>query len=278
MERDPSFRHETVVSWPAPGTAEADLAVLAGHVREVRDRWPEPVTSVGVALPATVDDAGRVLTWPSRPGWTGVDVGSVMRDLFPRARVTWADDGELAALAEADVAEATDLLYVGVGTGIGGGLVWQGRLVPGLDRGSCELGHVVVDRSGRVCVCGRRGCVQAYASGPAVLRAAATLRRAPVDAAALHDGLGRRAPWAVAAVDDGGAALAVAITSVSELVRPAAVVIGGGFAAATAGYVPTVARHVRDLSRPGTPAPEVRAATLGGLSSLHGAVLLARRT
>lgn len=225
-------------------------------------------------MPATLDPAGRVVAWPMRPSWTGVDFGAALRAWFPDVPVCIADDGDLAALAEAKAAGCADLVYFGVGTGIGGGIVLDGRSWPG--RASCELGHVVVDRSGPRCACGRRGCVQALASGPATLHRATRLRGEPTDPARLRAGIEAGEPWAVTAVTESARALAVAVVSIGEVCAPATTVIGGGFAAGVPVLVPLVAAEVRRLARPGRRPAPVRPAVLGGLSSLHGAVVAAR--
>lgn len=227
-------------------------------------------------MPATMDAAERVVAWPGRPSWAGVDLGAELRALFPGARTGCADDGDLAAIAEAHAAGAAHLVYLGVGTGIGGGIVLDGRPCPGPARGSCEVGHLIVDRTGPQCDCGRTGCVQAVASGPATLRRATRLRGADVQFAELRDGLAAGEPWAVSAVAASCDALAAAVVGLSELVCPDLVLIGGGFAGGMPGFVDRIAERSAELSRPGRPPVPVRAAVLGGLSSLHGAVLLAR--
>ncbi|MEV5959486.1 ROK family protein [Streptomyces sp. NPDC051987] len=267
--------------WPRrPAAADgpgwsADLTALAEWTAALRERWRRPILSVGVAMPASVDAEGRVVGWPNRPSWTGLDLGSALHALFPSAQVNWADDGDLAALAEARAAGFQDVVYVGVGTGIAGGVLVTGRPLPGWGRGSCELGHLVVDRSGPVCTCGRQGCVQAAASGPATLRRATRLRGTDVSfeelAGALADGSG----WAVEAVGESCEAVAAAVVGVSELLALDVAVIGGGFARGIPGFTDGVARAVARLARSGRRVT-VREAALGGLSSLHGAVLLAR--
>ncbi|WP_229074514.1 ROK family protein [Actinoplanes sp. DH11] len=255
-----------------PGVSVADdLADLAAHLRDL----PPGVCSAGVAMPATVDDDGAVTAWPTRPGWIGVDLAAAFGGLLPGIPVRWADDGGLAALAESR-AHGADLLYVGVGTGIGGGVVHAGRSLP--VRGSCELGHLVVDRSGPRCDCGRAGCLQAIASGPATLRNAAALRGRPVGFAELRDGWLCGAAWAREAVADSCAALAAAVVGVGELLGPPLAVIGGGFAAGLPGFCEEVAGRTAALARAGHQPPEVRPSAYGALASLHGAVLLARST
>jgi kanosamine 6-kinase len=233
------------------------------------------VTAVGVAMPATVDPAGVVTAWPNRPGWVGAHLGTLFGAAFPGVPVRFADDGDLAAAAEAGAAGCADLLYLGVGTGIGGGIVSGGRLWPGPARGSCELGHLIVDRSGPPCRCGRRGCVQAVASGPAVLARAAALLGRELSSADLVAAYTAGEGWAATCVHEGADALAAAVVGVAELAHPSLVLVGGGFAAALPGYVDEVAGRVAELTTAGRPAVPVRPAALGGRSSLHGAVLLA---
>ncbi|WP_424893571.1 ROK family protein [Streptomyces sp. XH2] len=263
--------------WPADGGAAADLAALAAAVAALR-RAPagDPVTAVGVAVPATLDASGRVRGWPNRPSWRGLDLVRELTGLWPGAEVRLADDGDLAALAEAGAAGCPDLVHFGVGTGVGGGMVLGGVLCPGTARGSCEVGHVIVDRAGERCDCGRHGCVQSVASGRAVLRRAARRLGRDVGFEALREAWQEAEPWALETVGEGAAALAAAVVSLCELVRPRLVTVGGGFAAGLPGYVEEVSRRVRQLERPEGPEILLRPAALGALSSLDGAVLLAR--
>lgn len=276
-ERDSGLAEETF-RWPATSDVTADLDLLVARVRGILRRGEEPVAGVGVAMPASCDAAGTVRTWPGRPSWVGLNLTAFFGQLLPDTPVACADDGDLAALAECRAAGCRNLLYVGVGTGIGGGIVHEGRSWPGPGRGSCEVGHVVVDRAGPRCDCGRTGCVQAIASGPATLRRAAELRGRGTGFDELAAGVRSRAPWAETAVDESAAAVAAAVTGVRELAHPELVLIGGGFAAGIPEYVASVAAHVERLDRSGTDPVRVRAAALGGQSSLCGAVLLARET
>ncbi len=267
---------ETSFGWGPRHRAETDLAQLAAHVAGLRERLGGPVAAVGVAMPGTVDPAGRVVAWPSRPEWTDVDLEAVLRGLFPEAAVAWADDGDLGALAEARASGCENLLYLGIGTGVGGGLVLGGAPCPGLGRGSFEIGHLLVELGGARCVCGRRGCLQALASGPATLRRAEAVRGADVTFDDLRAAVRGEVPWAIEAIDPTARALAAAVTSVQELVHPERALLGGGFAAGIPELAGLVAGHLAALARPGLPPLPLAPAALGGLSSLRGAVALAR--
>jgi kanosamine 6-kinase len=267
---------ETAFRWSADHTAEQDLARLAEHVAVLRTRLGVPFRAVGVAMPATVGPDERVTAWPSRPAWTGLALGAALRALFGGIPVGWADDGDLGALAEARAAGCDDLLYVGVGTGVGGGLVLAGLPCPGLGRGSFEVGHLVVRMGGARCRCGRRGCLQAVASGPATLERAARLRGDAVAYDELCAAVREGESWAVTALSQTCRALATAVVSVQELLHPQLVIVGGGFAAGVPSTADLVQQYVSELARPGQPTVPVRPALLGGLSSLRGAVALAR--
>ncbi|GAA4873617.1 ROK family protein [Saccharopolyspora cebuensis] len=268
--------YESAVRWSDSGDVRRDLAVLRAGALAARAAAGPP-GGVGIALPATVDGAGRVTSWPNRPGWVGLDWHGALGELFPDVPVRTADDGDLAALAEADHAGSTDVLYFGVGTGIGGGAVLDGRPLPGPRRGSCEIGHVIADPAGPRCDCGRRGCLQALASGPATLRYAGELRGGETGYEELRAAWRSGQEWAVTAVRRSCTALATVAIGTAELLHPELVLVGGGFAAGLPGFADVVAECVAELARPGQPVPRVGAAGLGGLSSLHGAVLLARQ-
>jgi kanosamine 6-kinase len=267
---------ETVFAWRPRHSADRDLAQLAAHVAELCEALDAPPRAVGVAMPATVGPDERVTAWPSRPEWTGTDLGGALRALFPEAAVAWADDGDLGALAEAQAAGRDDLLYLGVGTGVGGGFVRGGELLPGPGRGSFEIGHTVVELDGPRCVCGRRGCLQAIASGPATLRHAARLRGGEVTYDALRQAWYDGETWAVTALRRTCRALAAAAVGVQELLHPRLLLIGGGFASGIPGLHTLVSAQLAELTRPGQPLLEVGSASLGALSSLRGAVALAR--
>jgi kanosamine 6-kinase len=276
---------EATFQWQRAVPALRDVDDLATQVGALLSRWAGPVGAVGVAMPGTVDAAGLVTTWPGRPSWTGLAFVDMLRALVPGAAVAHADDGDVAALAEAAAAGRSDIVYIGVGTGIGGGIVLGGRPCPGPARGSAEVGHMVIAMDGPPCTCGRRGCVQALACGPATLRRAILHRDADTTATADGDvGFAElRASWldgrdwAVRAVRESAAAVAVAVTGLAELLHPDLAVVGGGFADGLPGFTDAVAEHTQALGRPGHPPVPVQAAVLGGLSSLAGAILLGRQ-
>ncbi|MBH0781006.1 ROK family protein [Nocardia bovistercoris] len=267
---------DRVFHWTVGGV-DTDLAQLSREVDLLRGEISAEFDAVGVGLPATIDSIGVVSAWPNRPEWVGLDVHRAFGALFGGAPIRFADDGDLAAMAEAEACGGARLLYVGVGTGVGGGMVVGGEYVGSTDTGSFEIGHLITDADGPDCRCGRRGCLQACASGPAILARAGRLRGAPVTFAELRSGLLGDEPWAVRAMDRACHRLAVAITGVNELLHPDVVVVGGGVAAGLPRFVATIDAHARALARPGVSStPPIRGSRFGELSTLYGAVALAR--
>lgn len=201
---------------------------------------PSRIRAVGIGCGGPLDPARGVLVAPPHlPGWRDVPIIAWAQHEFDRAAVV-ENDGTAAAVAEFRFGAgrgASDLVYLTVSTGIGGGAVVAGRLFRGAAANGGELGHVTVDWHGRRCVgCGRRGCLEAYASGTSIAQRAreamdaggsTSLRRGAtaadvVAAAAAGD------PLAVRIWDETTLALGYGLTSIVNLFEPEVAVLGGG--------------------------------------------------
>ncbi|MGV9557736.1 ROK family protein [Streptomyces sp. NPDC003522] len=265
--------YEKTVRWPAGQDAEGELELLEAAVAEAAGALGEAPVRTGVASAPNVDTDGRVVSWPNRPGW----VGRSLRASFTGtgSEVLFGDDATLAALAEARSTGSRDLVYLGIGTGVGGGLVSGGRLLTGAWGTAGELGHLVVDPRGPRCRCGARGCLQAVVSAEALAAHAAAGRGRPTTTSELVAGVDRAEPWAQRTLDHAADSVARALRALVELVQPAHVRIGGGLGAALAPLPRRVAARLSATARPGRPLPEVGPAVHGPHSSLAGAALLA---
>jgi predicted NBD/HSP70 family sugar kinase len=194
------------------------------------------VIGVGIGVPGPLASAtGRLIAPPVMPGWDGVAI----KDLLERAlgmRVWLENDANLGALAEQHWGIARDwrnVAYIYLGsTGIGSGLILDGRLYHG-DVGSAgEIGHLTIDEDGPLCRCGSYGCLEAYVGSPALLDEA---RRAGLACRGMHD-LIELAQQGEACAGDilarAGERLGVAIASLLNLLNPGFVVLGGDLATA----------------------------------------------
>jgi predicted NBD/HSP70 family sugar kinase len=134
----------------------------------------EPVAAAGLGIPGLFDEAtGRVVFLPNLPpAWTGHDVRGPLADRLgvPTALI---NDARAFTLAESRVGAAagcSTVVCLTLGTGVGGGVVVDGRLRFGPHGRAGEVGHQVIDPDGPRCGCGSRGCVEAFAAGPAICR------------------------------------------------------------------------------------------------------------
>jgi glucokinase len=245
---DPSGRVHSFVLEPSRGEEgpEAVLARLfdlgARAVAESGIDWAG-IGRIGIGCGGPLDAArGVVLSPPHLPGWMDVPVSALAENAYGRPAVL-ENDGTAAAAAEhrhGAGAGTRNLIYLTISTGVGGGIVIDGRLYRGSMGNGGELGHVTIDCNGRRCHgCGRFGCLEAYVSGTSIAeRAREALAERSRDSAlgaideptAADVAAAARAGDALAQEvwDATTAALACGLTSIVNLFEPELVVLGGG--------------------------------------------------
>lgn len=220
----------------------ADLIKRTAIDTGVEDGVPVGVASPGPLNPRT----GTVLYTPNLPGWRDVPLTDMLGERIGRP-VYLANDGNCAALGEMRYGSAQgidDLVYLALGTGVGGGVVSGGVLVDGSRGLGAEVGHVTVAMDGPRCTCGSIGCLEAFVGGWAIQReaeAVATtadgdLLRQLAGEGEPHAGIVKAAAEqgdaaAVLILDRAGRALGAAMGTFINLFNPHMIVIGGGVAA-----------------------------------------------
>jgi glucokinase len=139
---------------------------------QVSQRSRLEITGIGIGSTGPVDPfTGIIGDVNFLPGWKGSNIVQDLSQLF-RVKVAMENDADAAALGEAGWGAGknrTRLIYVTVGTGIGGGIILDGKLYRGVDHAHPELGHHVIDASGPLCQCGFHGCWESLAAGPAMV-------------------------------------------------------------------------------------------------------------
>jgi glucokinase len=156
----------------ARGTAEEGLTAVLGAIEQVRAAEPdEAFVCVGLSAPGPLDPvAGTVLNPPNVPCWRNFPlVREVERVTGLRARLD--NDANAAGLAEAIWGAGRsyrNVFYVTIGTGIGTGIIFDGAIYHGRTGAAAEGGHVTIDYRGPLCACGKRGCIETLAAGPAI--------------------------------------------------------------------------------------------------------------
>jgi glucokinase len=148
------------------------LEAIVRMLRETSAKLGEAVTGIGIGATGPVDPIrGEFGDVDFLPEWRGKNLVRDLQQNFS-VRAAMENDGDAAALAEAGWGAGrnrTRLIYVTVGTGIGGGIILDGKLYRGVDGAHPEIGHQVLDSSGPDCSCGFRGCWESLAAGPAMV-------------------------------------------------------------------------------------------------------------
>lgn len=206
----------------------------------------DPATPVGIASPGPLNPRlGIVHYTPNLPGWRDVPLVEKLQAQIDR-RVTLANDGNCATLGEMQFGRAKgmqNLIYLALGTGIGGGVVSEGILIDGKNGLGCEIGHTLVAIDGPRCNCGSIGCLEAFASGWAIQSEAYKVATT-ADGDLLHELAGEGTIHAgvvakaaaqghaasIAILERAGRALGAAIGSFINMFDPEMIVIGGGVA------------------------------------------------
>lgn len=225
-----------------------------------------PVWAVTVGLPGPVDFAsGRPVAPPIMPGWNGFDVRGAVQDHFDAP--AWVDnDVNLLVFGERARRDATDddLIYCKIGSGIGSGLLSQGRVHRGSNGAAGDIGHVRVSGSDEPCRCGKVGCLEAVAGGWALVRDARRAIESGASSGQLADAEreGELTPEAIARAAENGDSLAIGLVQNSARVvgeaaatlvnvfNPKVFIIGGAAAAAGELFLAEVRQRVYELSLP----------------------------
>lgn len=239
----------------AAGGPEAVIERVVGSVEAALRRAGaslEQIVGIGVGAPGPVDvRRGAVVMAPNLPGWRDVPLREALRQRLGVA-VHLANDASVAALGEHRFGAgrgSQHMVYITVGTGIGGGLIIDGALYEGAAGGAGEVGHMVLEPQGPPCGCGARGCLEALAAGPAIARQAESALGGAAGRPSLLRGLaggllgGVTAEMVVQAARQGDALslevlataaryLGLGITNVVHLCNPELVVVGGSVAKA----------------------------------------------
>lgn len=241
----------------------------------------QSVIGVAMGLPAPISRPdGLVASSNILPGWAGLEVAGAMGERL-ELPVFVENDANLGALAESTWgagAGTEDVVYIKVSTGIGGGIVQEGRLFRGTTGTAGEIGHVTVAEDGPVCRCGNRGCLELYAGGGAMLEALAPSHPDLTDledlVALTHAG----DPACVRVVSDAGRHIGVALASLINLVNPQLIVIGGTLGRAGEPFLEPMRVAARRLAvRAAVDAVEIVPGVIGDRAEMLGGLALVVR-
>ena len=226
------------------GTSAEILGQMAGAVESL-EKGAGPCLAVGVGVPGIVEmTRGRVRSAPNVPALDGLKVAEELEARTGRAAFA-ENDANAAALAEAWLGAgraASHVLYVTLGTGVGGGLVFDGRIWMGRNGYAGEIGHIQVEPDGHPCGCGSWGCLETIAGVPgwarraeallAAGRSSSLIGRSPLDPQVIVEAARGDDAVALEVVDGAARAIGVGVAAVLDMLNVDRVVVGGGVAAA----------------------------------------------
>ena len=286
---------EAVSPVPRGGSVSVNdvLAAMTQAVRAVTG-GADPAR-LGAGRPGMVTREGRMTVAPNLPAATGVDFTAELSRIFPSAKVVVVNDADAATVAEHRVGAAVghdNVLMVTLGTGIGGGLILDGKIRRGAHGFAGEIGHMVLDPSGPACPCGQRGCFERYASGSGLARlareAAMSGHLSSIVTALGGDSEAVRGEDVAAAARGGDAeALAVfdelgwwlarGVANLAMIIDFSLVVVGGGLSDIADLFLPAAQRHLPELCEGWSyraPLPMVTS-TVGTRAGALGAAVMA---
>ena len=264
-----------------PNSYPAALESIIAMLRETSRSAGVELTGIGSGSTGPVDPIrGEFGDVDFLPGWRGKNPVRDLSDAF-KVRVALENDGDAAALAEAGWGAGRDrsrLIYITVGTGIGGGIVIDGKLYRGVDGAHPEVGHQVIDPAGPECSCGFRGCWESLAAGPAMVTwienhaPAGYLHRPGITARRICELARQGDEIAQQAVEHEGRYLGLGLANLINLFTPDAIVLSGSVMKSADLFLD----HIREVIRSGcrfVPAEktELTLASLGDDTNLIGA-------
>ncbi|MBP5611002.1 MAG: ROK family protein [Clostridia bacterium] len=156
----------------APELIVKDMADLSAKLLKEKNIPLDEVASVGIATPGTANSDTGVVEYSNNIPFFRFPIADVFKSFLPVNRVLIENDANAAALAEAIAGAAKGTkksVMITLGTGVGGGIVIDGKVYSGFNHAAGELGHTVIEFNGRPCSCGRRGCWEAYSSATGLI-------------------------------------------------------------------------------------------------------------
>ena len=270
-----------------------DMALTALDALKDAGLTKDDVAYVGIGVPSSVDPKTHQIIFANNLGWKNADVISEFHKTWD-VPIAIANDADCATLGECLAGAGQDydsMLMVTLGTGLGGGMALNRKLFLGGEGDGLEPGHIAIVHNGALCTCGQRGCLEAYASVTALIRQSIDLMmvyphslmwdecghdlnkvegRTPFSAAAKGDVAGKLV------VDQFVEYLSTGLASLVTMLRPHAIIVGGGVSSAGDVIMVPLRKQVEQKMYAGdiVGPPDILLAKLGNDAGVIGAALL----
>ena len=280
-----SIRHEVDLHAKCAAAADSESAarlfteLLEAGIAQLRHQYPE-IIRVGVAVPGFVNAKGVLLQSPNIPQLIHFDLQSAVQNAC-QLPVLIENDANAAGYGEfweekQENPELRDLLYVGLGTGVGGGWVHDDRPWRGEHGTAMEIGHLIVVPGGRRCGCGNQGCLEQYASARGIQSSYVELTGTAPDTAVIAQMACDGRPEASQTFQMAGDYLGQALASILKVADVRVIRVGGGVSAAWDCFAPALMQRLdADLIPALRGEVEVKRGNHDDLAGMRGVALLA---
>ncbi len=271
-----------------------DMASLCKRLISKAGITEDDIESIGLASPGAPDiENGRILGSGNIPSLNGIPFVDELGKHFPGKRIYLENDANAAAYGESLAGAARgekDVVMITLGTGVGGGIIIDGKVYAGFNHAGAELGHIIIERDGVQCGCGRRGCWEAYASVTALIRQTEEIIKDYPDSI-IHEMLkkegaritGRTSFEAMEKGDEAGKVIveqyiknvATGVISMISVFQPRKFIIGGGISREGETILAPLREYVLNTySKKPVPRTEIVQAELGNDAGIVGAAML----
>lgn len=277
----------------------ADPEVTFGNLaKEINNfinthHYQEPITGVGLGIPGLINkDTGVVASSPNMPRWLNFNIKEFLEERI-KLPIRLVNDASAAALGEAKFGSGRKykyLIMITLGTGVGGGIVFDGKLIDGNEGEGAQLGHSAIVFNGRRCSCGRRGCLEAYASATALSKQTRYMMElypesllhecaeevGKVNATVAFMAAKREDPVGLKLVNDYVMYLSEGLLNFCNIFRPDIIVLSGGVANEGEYLISKIRNYIekREYGYKNSPKVEIKQAELGYNSGKIGAASL----
>ena len=268
-----------------------NIANLAKKLLASMNLTTSDVVGVGIGCPGMIDSGEGNVIYSNNLNWVDFNIANKVSSLLGNIRVSVANDANVAALGEVKFGAAkdyNDAVMITLGTGVGGGIVIDGKLVEGNKGAGAELGHMVIHGGGEQCTCGRKGCFEAYSSATALIRDTKRAMEANPDSQMWQVGdiskVDGKTVFDYCETDKAASDvlekylddLACGLTNIANIFRPQVILLGGGVCAQGDRLVKPLQKRLNDSIFAGDKGPEVKIiiAKLGNSAGLLGAAAL----
>ena len=273
---------------------EITIRKLADIVKEyiAANGLSNKIAGIGIGSPGTLDVKNGIVNYANNLGWNDLHVADIMHEILPYP-IRLTNDANAASLGEAKYGAGKSyqtIIMLTLGTGVGGGIIIDGKLFEGNEGKGGELGHTVVVVDGEQCTCGRRGCLEAYASATALIRETKKAMRLNkrslmwkvcpeidlVGGKVVFEAVSQGDPAAIKVLDEYVKYLGEGILNYCNIFRPNVIVLSGGIANAGPALFDRVNAYIKERNYGYKMTPEVKVvpAELGYDSGKIGAAAL----